>query len=202
MRHHAASEIAQRHLLECTLHRLIDPEHESTGGTGDADRADRLTLFVPRFALDQIPRSLEHFDELTKGDLFCIALERVTAADSAMRTDDAAVLERLQHFGDHRKRQVIEGCHFACGDHFALLPGQVDRCKQSVVSESGYFQHEFFGVGRQTVPDRYGLFKQGLGPACSLGASFSPCSASHSNPFSYGFHPIRTGKLVMAHGMR
>src|SRR5256885_15531962 len=94
-RHRAAREVAEGHLLERALDRAVDAEHEAARRTGHADRAEGVTAVVGALTLDEVPRPLEHVDQLPERRPFRIAIEGVAAADAAVRLHQAAVLQRL-----------------------------------------------------------------------------------------------------------
>src|SRR3989442_13346180 len=58
-----------------------------------------------------------------------------------MRLNDSAVVQRLEHLGDHRDRQVIKRGNLAGGHGLTVLARKVHCGQQSIVRESRYFQH-------------------------------------------------------------
>src|SRR5437773_1893879 len=81
----AECEVTQRHLLERALDRTVDAEHEAPRRTGHADRAEGVAAVVGSLALDEVPRPLEDVEELPERGGLGIAVERVAAADAAVR---------------------------------------------------------------------------------------------------------------------
>src|SRR6185295_6143796 len=79
--------------------------------------------------------TFQRVDELPQGDLLGVAIEGVPAAYAAMRRDHLALMQRLEHLGDHRQGEVIERRNLTGGDHFPSLAGEVNGGKKAVVGE-------------------------------------------------------------------
>src|SRR2546422_9811245 len=74
-RHGAPNQIAEGDLLECGFDGPVDAEHETPRRARHANHAHGLSVLVGRLAFHQVPRSLEHIEELPERHRLLLAFE-------------------------------------------------------------------------------------------------------------------------------
>src|SRR5687767_9231002 len=128
-----ASQIAERYLLERAFDGLVDPEHETSGRACDANRASRLAGVVRGLTFREIPRALEHVDQLAERDALRVRVKRVPTSRPTVRVDEPALMQPLQDLCHHGDWQVIEIGDLSRRNDLPRLTSQVNSGEEAVI---------------------------------------------------------------------